>query len=161
MSGDMFLKLDGIDGGSVDDTHKKEIDVLSWSWDMVQSGTTHMGEGGGSGKVSVGDISFSKYVDEATNKLIQFCCSGKHVDEGVLVVRKAGDTPLEYLKITMKKILITSYNTGGDKDSSDRVMENISLNFAEVKVEYVPQNPDGSGGGAMMAGWHIAENKKV
>lgn len=161
MAGDMFLKLNGVEGGSRDDTHKKEIDVLSWSWDMQQSGTTHMGEGGGSGKVSVGDISFSKYVDESTNKLIQFCCSGKHIDEGVLVVRKAGESPVEYMKIIMKQILISSYNTGGDSDSSDRVLENISLNFAEVTVEYTPQDATGAAGGVMSAGWHIAENKKI
>ena len=52
MAVDMFIKIDTIDGESLDDTHAKEIDVLSWSWGATQSGTTHMGGGSGSGKVS-------------------------------------------------------------------------------------------------------------
>ena len=29
---DFFLRIDGIEGESVDDRHKNEIEVLSWSW---------------------------------------------------------------------------------------------------------------------------------
>ena len=49
MAVDMFLKLGDVKGESVDGSHKDEIDVLAWSWGMSQSGTTHMGGGGGSG----------------------------------------------------------------------------------------------------------------
>ena len=52
----MFLKLNGVDGESKDKTHKKEIDVLSWSWGMANSGTAHVGGGAGAGKVSVQDL---------------------------------------------------------------------------------------------------------
>ena len=38
MAVDMFLKLDGIKGESLDATHKDEIDVLAWSWGLSQSG---------------------------------------------------------------------------------------------------------------------------
>src|SRR5205807_72834 len=103
MSVDMFLKLDDLKGESEDYKHKNEIDVLSWSWGMSQSGTTHMGTGGGAGKVSVDDLSFTKYVDRGSPTLIISCCSGKHFKQGVLTVRKAGEMPLEYLKITMKE----------------------------------------------------------
>jgi type VI secretion system secreted protein Hcp len=61
MAVDMFFKLAGIDGESVDKTHAKAIDVLAWSWGMSQNGTTHIGTGGGAGKVNVQDISFTKY----------------------------------------------------------------------------------------------------
>ena len=46
MAVDMFLKVDDLKGESVDSKHKGEIDVLSWSWNMSQSGTTHLGSGG-------------------------------------------------------------------------------------------------------------------
>jgi type VI secretion system secreted protein Hcp len=32
MAVDMFLKIDTVDGEAQDNKHKKEIDVLSWSW---------------------------------------------------------------------------------------------------------------------------------
>ena len=49
MAVDMFIKIDDIEGESTDDAHGGEIDVLSWSWGMSQSGTTHTGAGGGAG----------------------------------------------------------------------------------------------------------------
>lgn len=90
MAIDMFLKIEGVEGESTDKSHKGEIDILSWSWGMSQSGTTHMGSGGGSGKVSVQDLSLTKYVDAATHALMLGCCKGTHFDQAVLVVRKAG-----------------------------------------------------------------------
>ena len=45
MAVDMFIKIKGHDGESKDDKHKKQIDVLAWSWGMSQSGSFHTGGG--------------------------------------------------------------------------------------------------------------------
>src|SRR5688500_15414803 len=113
MAQDMFLKLDDIKGESTDSAHAGEIDVLSWSWGMSQSGSTHTGQGSGAGKVTVQDISVTKYVDSATPNLLKMCCNGKHFQKAVLTVRKTGENPLEYLKLTMEKGIIASVSTGG------------------------------------------------
>ena len=157
MSVDMFLKIDDLEGESVDDVHAGEIDILAWSWGMSQSGSMHMGRGGGSGKVSVQDISVTKWVDSSSHDLIRKCCNGAHFGEAVLTVRKAGETPLEYLIITMKEIIVTSVSTGGS-GGEDRLTENISLNFKEFIVEYVPQMADGSGDASKVFEWNIAKN---
>lgn len=157
MSVDMFLKIDDIEGESVDDVHAGEIDILSWSWGMSQSGTTHSGRGGGAGKVNVQDLSFVHYVDKSSANLMKMCCNGKHFEEATLVVRKAGETPLEYLIITMKNGLIASVSTGGS-GGDDRITENVTLNFSEFKTEYVPQMADGSGDASVIVGWNIANN---
>jgi len=161
MAVDMFMKISTIKGESSDKTHKQEIDVLAWSWGMSQSGTFHTGGGGGSGKVSVNDLSFTKYIDSSTNALMLGSCSGEHFDEAVLVVRKAGKDPLEYIKITMKNVLVSSISQGGS-GGEDRLTENVTLNFAEFKFEYQPQNEKGGKeGGAKIAGWSIAKNVPV
>lgn len=161
MSVDIFLKVDGIDGNSQDDKHKNEIDILAWGWGMVQSGTTHMGPGGGSGKVSVADITFTKYVDKATHSLVKHCCNGKHIKNAKLTVRKAGgDSQVEFLVIEMEDIIVTSYSTGGSQDGADRVEENISFNFANFKVNYTEQLIDGTAGARSSAGWDMAKNKE-
>ena len=157
MAVDMFLKIDDIEGESVDDVHAGEIDVLSWSWGMSQSGTTHSGPGGGAGKVNVQDLSFVHYVDKSSANLMKMCCNGKHFEEATLVVRKAGEMPLEYMIITMKGGLISSVSTGGS-GGEDRITENITLNFSEFKTEYVPQMADGSGDASVIVGWNIANN---
>lgn len=55
MAYDIFLKIDGIDGESMDDKHKNEIEVLSWRWNIHQESTMHAGSGLGSGISSSSD----------------------------------------------------------------------------------------------------------
>ena len=160
MAVDMFIKIKGIEGESRDDKHKKEIDVLAWSWGLSQSGSAHMGGGEGAGKVNVQDLSFTKYTDSATHALVLACCNGEHIEEAVFVVRKAGKEPLDYIKITLNEVIVSSVSTGGS-GGEDRLTENITLNFAKFKLEYTPQKADGTGDAAKTAGWDIAENKKV
>src|SRR5215204_4702992 len=160
MAMDQFLKVDGIKGEAKDTKHKEEIDVLAWSWGMSNSGTGHTGGGGGAGKVNVQDVSVTKYVDKASTVLLASCACGKHHKEATLVVRKAGDKPLEYLKIKMTDVLITSVSTGGS-GGEDRLTENVTLNFSKVNVEYVAQKQDGSGESPLPMGWDIAANVKI
>jgi type VI secretion system secreted protein Hcp len=160
MAVDVFLKIDGIKGEAQDDKHKDEIDVLAWSWGISQSGTSHMGGGGGAGKVSVQDLSVTKFMDKATPNLMMYCCNGKHIPQVMLTVRKAGEEPLEYMKITMEDCLISNVSTGGS-GSEDRLTENLALNFAKFKVEYTPQKADGSGDAVIQMGFNIAENVKI
>jgi type VI secretion system secreted protein Hcp len=160
MAVDMFLKMDPLKGESKDSTHKQEIDVLAWSWGMSNSGSAHVGGGAGAGKVNVQDLSFTKYVDNSSPDLMLACCNGKHFDSALLTVRKAGETPLEYLKITLTEILVTSVSTGGS-GGEDRLTENVSLNFAKVKVEYAEQTATGGTGNKPSMGWNIASNTKL
>ena len=157
MAVDMFIKIGDIKGEAKDSVHKEEIDVLAWSWGMSQSGTTHMGKGGGAGKANFQDLSFTKYVDKASNALMTALAKGSHITEATLLARKAGEGQKRYIQITMNEVLVTSVSTGGS-GGEDRLTENVTLNFAEFKVEYTPQKPDGSGEAAKEMGWKIAEN---
>src|SRR5262245_36505004 len=160
MAVDMFLKLGDVKGESKDSKHKDDIDVLSWSWGMSNSGSAHVGSGAGAGKVNVQDVNISKYIDKSSPDLMLACCNGKHFPEAKLVVRKAGETPLEYLVLTLNEVLITSVSTGGS-GGEDRLTENVTLNFARVKVEYTEQADKGGEGAKPKMGWDIAANKKI
>jgi type VI secretion system secreted protein Hcp len=153
----MFIKIGTVEGESQDKAHKSEIDVLAWSWGMSNSGSAHVGGGAGSGKVQVGNLSFTKYFDKASTTLLLACCKGTHYDTATMTIRKAGDKPLEYIKVTLKEVYITSVSTGGS-GGQDRLTENVSLDFASVKVEYQEQQKDGSGKKAPEMSWNIAEN---
>jgi type VI secretion system secreted protein Hcp len=157
MAVDMFIKIGSLEGESQDKTHKGEIDVLAWSWGLSNSGSAHVGGGAGAGKVNVQDLSFTKYIDKSSTSLQLACCKGTHYDTATLVVRKAGDKPLEYLKVTMSEVMVTSISTGGS-GGEDRLTENVTLNFASVKVEYMEQQKDGSGKKGPELNWSIAEN---
>lgn len=158
MAVDMFIKIDTVKGEARDKTHKEEIDVLAWSWGMSQSGTAHMGGGAGAGKVSVQDLSITKYVDASSTDLFIACCNGKHFTDALLTVRKAGENPVEYIKIKMESVLISSISTGGS-GGEDRLTENVVLNFAKVKVDYTAQDATGKAvAPAKTMTWNIEEN---
>ncbi|MEQ1851226.1 MAG: type VI secretion system tube protein Hcp [Chthoniobacteraceae bacterium] len=161
MAMDQFIKFKPeIKGESKDHKHKLEIDVLAWSWGMSNSGSAQVGGGAGAGKVNVQDLSFTKYVDSASSPLFLACCNGKHYDEAFLTVRKAGENPVEYIKIKMTEVLITSVSTGGS-GGEDRLTENVTLNFAKVAVDYTPQDDKGKAGTAIPFSWDIAANVKA
>jgi type VI secretion system secreted protein Hcp len=157
MAVDITLKISGVDGESKINGHEDEIDVLAYSWGMDQSGSMHVGGGGGSGKVNVQDVSLTKYVDKATPSLMRCCCDGEHFDEAVLSVRKSGKNPIDYLKITMKTVLVSSVNSGGS-GGEDRLTENITLNFSKFECAYTPQKEDGSGDAEITLSWNIEKN---
>lgn len=159
MAVDMFLNIDTIKGETVDKIHMKttDMDVLSWSWGVSNSGTAHIGGGAGAGKANFQDISVTKYVDSASHALLGACATGEHFPKAKLTVRKAGKTQLEYIIIDLEEVLITSVSTGGS-GGEDRLTENISLNFAKIKFSYTPQKADGTLGDVLPFTYDIAAN---
>lgn len=162
MAMDMFIKIGDLKGESADAAaaHKETIDVLAWSWGLSNSGSGHVGGGSGAGKVNVQDLSITKYVDKSTPELMLACANGKHFDKAVLTVRKAGEKPVEYIKLNLEDVMVTALSTGGS-GGEDRLTENVTLNFAKYKIEYTTQKKDGSADAVVRTGWDIKGNVKT
>src|SRR5258708_9343181 len=104
MANNVHIKIDGIEGESADAKHIKTIDVLAWSWGMSQSGTFHTGSGGGQGRASVQDLSFTNHVDSASTKLQHACVVGYHIKNAALTITKAsGKEPLALLILSLQE----------------------------------------------------------
>lgn len=161
MAVDIYLELTGVTGESQDAAMSKKnaMDILAWSWGLSQSGTTHMGKGGGAGKVNVQDLSLTKYVDAASATLMQFCCQGKHIDRGTLTLRKAGGgtEPVSYIVIEFQELIVSAISTGGS-GGEDRFTENVTLNFRQFNYKYTLQEKTGSGATTKDWKWDIAQN---
>ena len=163
MAFDYFLKLEGVDGESTDDKHKDWIEIDSFSWGlgqlMAEDGTQPRGGGGGAGKVQIQDFNFVKKIDKSSPVLMLSCATGQHMKEGVLIGRKAGDKPLEYLKIKLTDILISGFQTGGS--AGDVVpTDQFSLNFAKIEFSYTPQDPRGGEGKTVTTTYDLKAAKK-
>jgi type VI secretion system secreted protein Hcp len=160
MAVDMFLDLGAkIKGESIDAAYKDKIEILGYQWGLDNTGSFHSGSGGGSSKVSIHDITVNKYVDLASANIMQYCADGTHFDTASIYVRKAGGTAMVYLKIDLKKVLISHYHLGASS-GQDRLTESVALNFAEVKVEYTPQGDKGSKGTSQYFSWNIPKGTK-
>ena len=157
---DYFLKIEGIVGESTDDKHKNEIDVESWSWGETQTGGAAHGGGGGAGKVAMQDFHFVVRTSKASPKLMLACATGQHLKEAVLTCRKAGKDQQEFLKFTLSDLLVSSYQAKGEAGEGAVPTDQISLNFAELEVEYQPHDAKGLPDGAVKVGWDLKKNRK-
>jgi type VI secretion system secreted protein Hcp len=159
MAVDAFLKLDPIKGESTDAKHKDEIEILTFSFGVSQTGSFQVGTGGGTGKANFQDLSFTHYVDKASCDLFQASTMGKHLGKGVLTVRKAGGKDaLEYLKVTMEDIIVSSVQYSGQGAGDEHPVEHVSLNFRKFKQEYTAQTEKGGAGTTAQFKWDIAAN---
>lgn len=162
MATDFHLKVDGIEGESLDEKHKGEIEIDSFTWGVTQEGSTGRGGGGGTGKANYSDIKFVKRADKASPKLVKAASSGEHIKSAVLTCRKASGKggQVEYLKITLEDVMVNSFQSSGAAGGGSSVpSESFSFNFAKIKYEYMPQKADGTLEGAISASYDRALNK--
>ncbi len=143
MALDTFARIGDIKGESLDTKHSGEIDVLAWSWGVMQTGTLAQGGGGGAGKASFQDFTFTHHIDKASPLLMKSCASGSHIKDATITVRKAGKGQQEYLVIELTDVLVTSVMPSLESEQG-ATHEGVTLHSVKVDLEYRPQNPDGS-----------------
>jgi type VI secretion system secreted protein Hcp len=136
MAFDAFLKIDGIKGETTDKAHPDEIEVLSFSWGVSNTGSASTGGGAGAGKAVAQDFSFSTNLSKASPSLMLACATGRHFPTATLTCRKAGGSQVEFLKIKLTEVLVSSYSIGGSEEGADVPSDNFSLNFAKIDFLY-------------------------
>jgi len=132
MAVDMFIKIDGVDGESVDKKHKGEIEAFSFSWGLTNAGSHSGGGGGGAGKVTVQDLTFVAPVSSSSPVLMKKCCTGEHIPN-VTLTFATRETKQEYLKIKLTDCIISSYQTGAGGGSVPT--DQVSFNFSSVDIQ--------------------------
>src|SRR3954471_17502597 len=151
---DYFLRIDGIAGESTDAKHQGEIAVQTFLWGETQSAPP-LGGGGGAGKLSAGPLIVTARASKASPPLLLACATGQHLKSAVLSARRAGGGKgqFEFLTISLNDVLITSFEVNATADGGP--MDEVSLAFAQIVVEYREQKPDGSAGTVARAGWDL------
>jgi type VI secretion system secreted protein Hcp len=155
MASDIFAKIGDIKGESLDAKHKDEIEILSFSWGVTNSGSAAAGSGAGSGKATFQDLVVVHNIDKASPDLMRACATGTHLKEATITHRKAGKGQQEFLVVKMNDVIITGVTHGGA--TGQPYSETVSLAFAKVDLEYKPQKPDGS----LDAGIHFKYDLKA
>ena len=159
MASGIFAKIGNIKGESLDSKHKGEVEVLTWSWGVAQSGTMANGGGGGEGKASFHDFNFTHHIDKASPVLLKACATGEHIKEATITVRKAGKGQQEFLIIKMNDVIITSVDLSGTGEAPASAAH-VALQFAKVDLEYKPQKADGSLDAGVHFKYDIKGNKE-
>ena len=164
-SADIFLQFETsngthiIKGESTSKDYEDHINVLSWSWGLSNSGTTHSGTGGGAGKASFQDISLTKFIDIASPTLYTRVADGVYIAKGTLTVTATGATgQIKSTTLELNDILATSASLGST-DGEDRPTENMTLNFSKFTLtNYVVDPATGTSTAQTPFCWDIAKN---
>ena len=151
---DIFVWMQGISGDSTVMLmgRKGWIEAESMSHQISQSGTMHVGGGGGSGKVQVGDMTLHKSIDSTTPELNFLCANGKLIDEVIiLLTNRDGQQYHTYMEYRLTKVMVSS--VGAEATKGKHGTEVVTLNFAEISWKYYADH-----GAVIEKGWDIEKN---
>jgi type VI secretion system secreted protein Hcp len=118
------------------------------------------GGGGGVGKASVRDLRVVALIDKAAPAVMKYCISGKHLNKVEISVCKAGGSQIEYTRVTLEEVMVTSVEYLAAL-TSDSVTVRYAFQSAKVKQQYWEQTAKGGKGAETQVGWNIKENKEA
>jgi type VI secretion system secreted protein Hcp len=147
---DMYLKIAGVTGESVDAAHAGEIEVTGWSWGITANASYLVDPASGSASEMSGrslkSLTIIKRVDRSSPTLLHYLNTRKVIKQATLTVRKAGGaTPLDYVTIELKDVRLLTIDFGSQHTE---LIESIAIGFETINFTYTPQgNLGGKGGG--------------
>lgn len=156
-----FLKIDGIDGESTNTNYPGFIEIKEFSWGLTNSAAASFG-GAPTVKPSLQDFHFAADTSKASPKLFQACATGQHFSSALLVAVRTDveGHQQEFMKITLKDPMISSYQSGNQAEG-DSPTDTFSLNYTGIEFVYKPQNPDGSLGDAVVGSYSVKQGGKA
>ena len=125
--------------------------MQTWTWHVSNPSSSISTGGSGQGKATPGEFTFSHIYDKAAPVIAKNCASGKHFEEAVVTVRKAGEGQLDFLKCTMKQVFIASAHVGAT--AGGEIGQTVSLTYGDIEFAYKAQDDKGTLGGEVKFGW--------
>jgi len=161
MAGDMFLKIEGIDGESTDEAHSNWIEIESWNVNFSQnvSGKAKSTGGGRTAeRVDISDLVITKVMDKSTPEIKFACATGKHIPTVQIEICRASEKKEKYYEIKMTDVLISNVSSAHSTGSIP--METVSFNPGSIEWTYTEMSHGpGKPGGPIKHNWDMLKNK--
>src|SRR5208282_2486942 len=128
---EIHLDLGSIQGESLSSTHPNEIEVSSFSWGVSNSLVNTQSGGIKGGKVSMSEVTVTKYFDKASVQLLKASASGQILATAKITWSKStgGKKPEDFITITLSGVLITSVQQSSTRGGTGMGTESITLSF--------------------------------
>lgn len=152
-----YIKIDGIDGESVDDAHKDWINLDSFQFKVERE--IVVGEDGTrrASKAVLSDLVLVKEVDKSSPLLFTEAVAGSPGRDVLIHLTKPSPEGDQiYLRYHLSDILVSSLSTSG----GDRLTESVGVNFPKVEIHYTPMTEDGKPGEPVSASYDERETVK-
>ncbi len=143
---------------------KKAFELISFS--MGAENNINIGSssgGGGAGKATFKEFSFTKKTDLGSPGLFQQLTVGRHFEEAIVELRRSGGSTdksgATFMKFSFKHVMVQDIEWSGS-DGDDICEESVTLQYGAMKVEYIPQKADGSmdSSNSKLAEWSRVKN---
>ncbi len=141
---DYYLKLDGIEGESIDPTMAGNIRIDSWSMSVTNAIGTKSGQE--MGKSAWKTLDFTAEVERSCALLHRSCVLGERIKKAVLTIRKSGQKQQPYLVITLSDALVEHFELGKVSEKGIPMMY-FTLSFSKIETEQAEQMQTGQLGG--------------
>lgn len=161
MAIDVYLRIDGIKGESVDSTHQGWIEVTTAQWGVTQpkSATASTGGGHTAERCEHTSLSISKLADISSPLLMQNCSAGRTIPKAKLEFMRADGQGerVKYYEVELENVLIGSMSQVVHE--GDVLHDSIGLKFSKVLWKYTQQKIGGGAGGNTAGGWDLSVNR--
>ncbi len=180
-----YIKFEGVDGESKSKDHEGWSEIISFSQPISSPGGGTTSTTRRRGDVILEDIVVVKQIDKASPKLAEAICKGKvfpkveiHLtgpSEGstcqgtfyayeltnVLVTsyKVTGSNPLAYALVAPAPDSILPYSGPFIVQAVDAPVEEVSINFEEIKVTYTECDSTGKSKGNVEYSWKVEEGE--
>lgn len=150
---DMFIKIEGIDGESVDDKHKEWIEILAMQYQQETTFKKNKQLVNRSKCPDIATISFVKKMDSASPQLADNARSGINLGKAEIHwIQTAAPSPTDptvpieyYMTYALNDVIITSYSINASANDENAPSEKVTITFSDVKWEYDKEVKDGIG----------------
>jgi type VI secretion system secreted protein Hcp len=107
------------------------------------------------------DFRFAMRINKASPKLFLACASNARIRNAILTVRRSDTNPVEFLKWTLSDVTVASYQTDNNASAAEPQLDQLTLRFAKIEVEYSAMKRDGSLDAPIKPDWDVLANRPV
>jgi len=163
-----------VEGECFDQKHLKEIDVIGWNWSVNDPSAPSKSSKAGAGSTKAAErpkngpaksrtegesdkdpkpklLSFQKFTDKATTRLLQVMDDGTTIHKAILTieerfVRTEAEERAESFQMTveLRDVLVASFKWGGQaEDAGVTFHEDWELNYSTIHFAYKRRNNQG------------------
>ncbi len=163
MAYNIFMKIEGLSGESMDEKYYKWSSVHSYSHRVAHPLPDPSTNGGETiDPPEFGGMIVVKQIDTVTPNINIMCAMGEHIPRVTLeLCLKSGDKPT-LMKYTLENCTIVLLQTGGTESDPTKPMEHITFNYRKITWEYTPIDHTGKPTGqSIKRAWDVTANKQV
>jgi type VI secretion system secreted protein Hcp len=146
---DTYLKIEGVDGQSIDRNHPKWSDIYSFAQGVTK----------GPVQPDFSELCMQKLIDTSTPVLAQACAQGRQFPSATLeLIAVTPANPVRFYQIVLSNVVVSSISEAGSAGTDIRPLEALCLRYSRISWTYTELDSSGAPKGDIKAWWDLALN---